>query len=88
MNIINEIRVQIDTVDSEIVSMVCRRQLLVKKIGLLKKKYNIPMRNERIEKKKLAIARRKALNLSVDPVLVNDVVRLLIAHSILEQTRE
>lgn len=88
MNAINELRAQIDIVDSEIVSMVCYRQTLIKALGLLKKHYKIPLRNEEIEKKKLAISRKKALNLSADPALVSDVMRLLIAHSILEQTRE
>jgi hypothetical protein len=46
------------------------------------------LRNESIEKRKLAVSRKKASDLCVDPVLVSDVMRLLIAHSILEQTRE
>jgi chorismate mutase/prephenate dehydrogenase len=88
MNAINELRAQIDIVDSEIVSMICRRQTLIKALGLLKKHYKVPLRNESIEKRKLAVSRKKASDLCVDPVLVSDVMRLLIAHSILEQTRE
>jgi chorismate mutase len=87
MKTIEDLRLQIDKVDSEIISLVCTRQVLVKSLASLKRDSGLPIRNEEIESKKVKSAKAFASSLPIDPSLAVDVMRLLIAHSVLEQTK-
>lgn len=87
-NKIEELRSQINEIDSEIISLVCTRQVLVKSLAQLKRDAGLPVRNKEIENKKIKSVKAFASSLPIDPSLAVDVIRLLIANAVLEQNLE
>lgn len=81
---IEDVRSKIDEIDCAIIKLVCERKNLIHKLSQLKKLSGIPVRNVKLEIQKI----KKAKSMSTDETLAEDVMRLLIAHAVMQQTQE
>ena len=63
---IEHIRIEIDTVDHEIITLLARRKTLIKMIGEIKKRNNLPvhdkLREEKLLKRLLELAEKQSLD--------------------------
>ena len=85
MSEIINLRNRIEQIDDEIAKLICQRQLSVKCLDILKKYNKMQVRNLEIEKSKISRVRAIAKDHSIDPKITEDVIRILISHSILAQ---
>jgi len=82
MKDLETLRKEIETLDSEIVKLMIRRNDAAKEIGLLKNELGIPLRNTDVEKKVIERYRRMSENSSLPQDAAESVCRTLIASSV------
>jgi len=78
---LEEVRAEITRVDSEILSLVARRQELAVEIAKIKIAAGIPVRDDRRAHEVLDQVFNKAVELRIDPVSVQKIFEILIAMS-------
>src|SRR5208283_5624843 len=84
MNAAKEIeanRRKIDDITHEIVELIRKRDLVVRRINKAKGRIDIPVVDSRREREVIRKARIAAKKLSVDPRLVEKIMKLVIKHS-------
>ena len=82
MKDLEQLRKEIETIDSEIVEMMIRRNDLAKEVGVLKNDLGIPVRNRDVEKKVIEKYRMLSENSSLPPDVSESVCKLLIESSV------
>ena len=78
-------RQSIRNIDSEILQLIADRMQLAEKVGLHKKRHQLPVKDYRVEKQIIERARTSAQQLGVYPNLAEDVMTTLIKYSVLKQ---
>jgi len=82
MKDLEQLRKEIETIDSEIVRLMIRRNDTAGEIGTLKNELGIPLRNLEVEKKVIERYRRMSENSSLPQDVSESVCRLLIESSV------
>lgn len=85
---LDELRSNLSSVDLRLIELIAERQRLVGEIGKSKQSTGRATRDFEREKDVLEMARRKAVALSVDPNLAEEVMRALIRSSLTSQERD
>lgn len=84
---LEELRQRLSRVDDELVELIAARQRIVAEIGAHKIEHGVPTRDYEREREVLKGARRRALDLGLEPELAEQVMRLLIRSSLTHQER-
>jgi chorismate mutase/prephenate dehydrogenase len=82
MRDIEELRKKIETIDTQIVELIIRRNDVAKEIGSIKNKLGLPLRNFDVEKKVIERFRRMSENSSLRPDVSETICRILIESSV------
>ena len=77
MNEIQELRKKIDQINTEILQLIHARFVVTKKIGLIKKRKNLPPRDKKREKTQLNKLLLQAETLGIDPKLIAKIFTLI-----------
>jgi len=77
-----ELRKEIETIDTQIVELMIRRNDIAKRIGIVKNELGLPLRNLDVEKKVIERFRRMSENSSLRPDVSEAVCRILIESSV------
>ena len=85
MNEIEEYRQQIQLINNDLLQLLKKRIDVVKKIGNLKKRYNIPIRNESVEVNQIKELMKKGREIGLETEFVEDVFKQIIAYAVKEQ---
>ena len=85
---LDELRTNLSSVDRRLVEMIAERQRLVAEIGKFKLKTGAGTRDYAREKDVLEMGRKQALEMGVDPDLVEKLLEMLIRTSLESQERE
>lgn len=80
-------RQEIRSIDSEIINITARRMELALKIGQYKAEHQLPVKDFRVEKEIIERARLKAEGLGLAPDFIEDLMTLLMGHSVNEQNK-
>ncbi|RZA10076.1 MAG: prephenate dehydrogenase/arogenate dehydrogenase family protein, partial [Proteobacteria bacterium] len=80
-------RQEIRAIDSEIIKITARRMELALKIGQYKADHQLPVKDFRVEKEIVERSRTLAANLGVAPDFIEDLMTLLMGHSVQEQNK-
>ncbi|RYZ51783.1 MAG: hypothetical protein EOP07_20725, partial [Proteobacteria bacterium] len=80
-------RQEIRSIDSEIINITARRMELALKIGQYKAEHQLPVKDFRVEKEIIERARIKAEGLGLAPDFIEDLMTLLMGHSVNEQNK-
>ncbi len=78
---IEELRADLDEIDRKILRLINERMSIARKIGLLKKKHNIPIIDREREEKVYKNAIGHASRLSLDPSRIRSIFHEIIALS-------
>jgi hypothetical protein len=81
MKQLRALRRKIDVVDEQLIELVAQRFELAEEIASLKKKLGKGIHDEVRERSVIDLARRRARAMGLDPEFVEDLMRLLIAHT-------
>jgi len=81
------LRQSIDAIDEKIVSLIAERQQVVDRVVSLKKKNNLPVYHPAREEDLISMRRHQGREIGVDPDYVEELYRIIIHRSRLEQTR-
>ncbi|WP_386696781.1 bifunctional chorismate mutase/prephenate dehydrogenase [Lonepinella sp. MS14436] len=81
MNVLKEIRNEIDTLDSELIELFAKRLALVKKVGEVKHQHGLPIYVPEREADMLAARRQEAEKIGVPADLIEDVLRRVMRES-------
>lgn len=82
MEKITALRQKIDEIDDKILSLLKERIEISKKIGEIKRKQGIPVKDLRREEEKYSQVKEKALKLGLNPEDVTNIYRKIIDMSI------
>ncbi len=85
---IGPLRDEIDLIDSDILSLLARRQAQVEKVVALKKAHNIPVFHPAREEDLISKLRIQALKSRLDPDFMEDLYRVIIGQSRVKQTQK
>lgn len=80
------LRREIDDIDSQILSLLARRQAQVKKVMGLKKKYHVPVYHPAREEDLISKLRASAEKAGLEPDFLEDLYRVILRQSRVEQT--
>ncbi|MBC7531906.1 MAG: prephenate dehydrogenase/arogenate dehydrogenase family protein [Oligoflexus sp.] len=80
-------RQEIRSIDSEIIRITARRMELALKIGQYKAEHQLPVKDFRVEKEIIERSREKARALGLAPDFIEDLMTLLMGHSVNEQNK-
>ncbi len=80
-------RQEIRAIDNEIIRITARRMELALKIGKFKVDHQLPVKDFRVEKEIIERARLKAESLGIAPDFIEDLMTLLMGHSVNEQNK-
>lgn len=80
------LRTEIDHIDSQILSLLTQRQSQVEKVVMLKKKHHIPVYHPAREEDLISKLRLQALKANLDPDFMEDLYRIILRRSRVEQT--
>lgn len=80
------LRTKIDHIDSQILSLLTQRQAQVEKVVRLKKKHHIPVYHPAREEDLISKLRRQAEKAHLDPDFMEDLYRVILRQSRVEQT--
>jgi len=80
-------RQEIRAIDNEIIRITARRMELALKIGKYKAEHQLPVKDFRVEKDIIERARLKAESLGLAPDFIEDLMTLLMGHSVNEQNK-
>ncbi len=81
MDVLKEIRNEIDTLDSELIELFAKRLALVKKVGEVKHQHGLPIYVPEREADMLAARRQEAEKIGVPADLIEDVLRRVMRES-------
>lgn len=81
---LSEIRKQIDTLNIQLIEVIAKRSALIPEVAKFKKENNVPRTDPEREKKILENCKTLANELGVNPILVENIMKLIIedAHRI------
>lgn len=79
---LDDLRVQIDTIDDELVDLLARRQGLVARVADVKARTNLPLRDVLREARQVARLAGRARTAGLDELFVVRVLREVIEHSV------
>ncbi|WDP92272.1 MAG: bifunctional chorismate mutase/prephenate dehydrogenase [Desulfobacter sp.] len=82
------LRDEIDRIDSEILSLLARRQEQVEEVVALKKAHKMPVYHPAREEDLLSRLRSQAVKADMDPDFMEDLYRVILRQSRLKQTRK
>jgi len=85
---IRPLRDEIDRIDSDILSLLARRQTQVEQVVALKKAHNMPVYHPAREEDLISRLRSQATKARVDPDFMEDLYRVILRQSRLKQTRK
>ncbi len=89
---LDKLRREISSIDTQIAELVAQRQDLARRIGAFKETHGLPVRDFGIEKRVLDRMRRRADAVGVDPTILHEVALALIRGAVglqeVERTRE
>ncbi len=85
-NRLNPLRRAIDNIDSQIVSLLSNRQKQVNRIVAVKKEYNLPVYHPAREEDLISARRQQAADAELDPDFVEEIYRIIMRRSRIEQT--
>ncbi|MEN1728215.1 MAG: chorismate mutase, partial [Pseudomonadota bacterium] len=85
---IDELRERLDAIDATLVTLAAERQRVVSEIGRSKQKQGRQLRDFKREREVLDHVRAKAVELSLDPDLAEDLLKRLIDASLTRQEQE
>ncbi len=80
------LRREIDGIDSQILSLLARRQAEVEKVVQLKKKYHVPVYHPAREEDLISSLRASAEKAGLEPDFLEDLYRVILRQSRVEQT--
>ncbi|MBW1751732.1 MAG: bifunctional chorismate mutase/prephenate dehydrogenase [Deltaproteobacteria bacterium] len=83
---LEDLRLQIDNIDRQIVTLLAKRQLEVQSVLSLKKAYNIPVYHPAREENLISDRRIQGDDAGLDPDYVEELYRLILRQSRAEQT--
>lgn len=78
---LNSLRKKIDTVDSIIVQQLAKRKKLVEKVGILKAKFHVKVKDPKREKALMKLYARLSKRYQLHPDFVKHVFRTIIVQS-------
>jgi chorismate mutase / prephenate dehydrogenase len=85
---ISPLRDEIDAIDSQILSLLARRQTQVEKVVALKKVHSIPVYHPAREEDLISKLRRQSQNSGLDPDFMEDLYRVILRQSRVKQTQK
>jgi len=85
-NRLDSLRRAIDDIDSRIVSLLSGRQKQVNRIVAVKKEHNLPVYHPAREEDLISARRRQAADADLDPDFVEEIYRIIMRRSRIEQT--
>ncbi len=81
-------RFEIDTIDQQIVSLLAERQRQIEKIVALDKTHDLPVYHPAIEENRITEIRNQAHKVSLDPDYLEELFRLILQNSRVEQVAD
>ncbi len=78
---LDEYRKEIDEIDKKILSLLGKRVALFKKIGLLKRQQQLPIKDNEREAKKLIELTTQAQKLGINASFINDIWKRIFQES-------
>lgn len=78
---LSEIRKKLDTLDAELVNIIAKRQELIPDVAEYKKKNNVKRYQPEREKEIIEAKRKMAEKASVNPDLIEDLIKRIIEDS-------
>ena len=85
-NRLDSLRQAIDDIDSQIVSLLSSRQKQVNRIVAVKKEHNLPVYHPAREEDLISAMRKQAADADLDPEFVEEIYRIIMRRSRIEQT--
>ncbi|QJC35848.1 bifunctional chorismate mutase/prephenate dehydrogenase [Enterobacteriaceae endosymbiont of Donacia sparganii] len=85
LNKINLLRNKIDVLDLELLDILVKRLKIVKKIGLIKNKYGLPIYVPKREKDIINLKREEAKKKGISPDFIEDILYLIMNESCLHE---
>lgn len=77
-NQLNNLRKKVDAADKRILKNIAARFALTKKIGSIKAKHNLPVRDARREKELIAKNKKIAKELGIDTMLIEKIYKVIL----------
>ncbi len=84
---LEELRETIDEIDEQVVSLLGKRQKVVKQVTEIKKARNLPVYHPSREEDLISKRRSQALSAGLDPNFIEEAYRLILRQSRVEQTQ-
>ncbi|MEK6757703.1 MAG: chorismate mutase [Nanoarchaeota archaeon] len=78
---LDEIREYLNNYDAELIRILAKRQKLIPKVAKYKKENNLQRYQPEREKEIIESKRKLAINLGLDPDLVEDIIKKIIENS-------
>ena len=85
---LEHLRLHLDTIDQQIVSLLSKRQAEVERVVQLKKAYNIPVYHPAREENLISQRRNQGSKAGLDPDYVEEIYRRILRQSRAEQTAQ
>jgi chorismate mutase/prephenate dehydrogenase len=85
---LEHLRLQLDTIDQQIVSLLSKRQDEVERVVQLKKAHNLPVYHPAREENLISHCRNQGSKAGLDPDYVEEIYRLILRQSRAEQTAQ
>ncbi|MFQ3193900.1 MAG: chorismate mutase/prephenate dehydrogenase [Colwellia sp.] len=82
---LDQLRNEIDEIDTQLVELLAKRRKVTTKVGELKSKVGMPIYAPEREAKLLSMRRQQAMEAGVSPELIEDILRRLMSDSYISQ---
>jgi chorismate mutase/prephenate dehydrogenase len=82
---LDQLRNEIDEIDTQLVELLAKRRRVTTKVGELKSKVGMPIYAPEREAKLLSMRRQQAMEAGVSPELIEDILRRLMSDSYISQ---